>query len=285
MHKVKFWALTSLLLTVLACAHHNEGPLFVTAPVQMNTAASNSAPVAMLVHGLNTRPDKMKALADVLTSMGYVTQITQLSGDANQADWPAVSLSIWHQEMLQAYRDLVTNRQPRQILFVGFSLGAALGTELLSSEASVHFDKMILLAPAISVHGYTRLVRIFGFWGSLSIPSASPAEYRQHSGTSEDAYGALFDAIDNLSVLQTSQQDKLSVPTLVMTDPDDELVSQVGLKDWVQTNQLRHWDLQSVSNQGSTLTRPYHHLIIDAVCVGEAEWLRMKTQIGKFLNP
>ena len=115
---------------------------------------------------------------------------------------------------------------------------------LKSRDLKNNFQKLILLAPAIRVHWYTRLPKFLAFFSrKIIIPSLNNEAYKMHEGTTTAAYEALHDIIDHFDF---PHQKKLKTPVLVFIDPKDELVSLIKLQKMITKNELNHWSIQQV---------------------------------------
>ena len=209
--------------------------------------ASETRGVALVIHGLNLRPDKMESIIARLTDSGIEALNLSLRGhgenyspndnsdniEARLESFKAVSYQIWMQETCDAYR--VAKHRSDQlnvpIFLVGFSLGGLMGTDLLVTEPAVQFDKMVLFAPALKIHWRNHLIRVLSPFPGLTIPSFTEASYQSNDGTPMAGYNALFEALKGVA---PKVGPKANVPTLVFIDKKDELVSYGRLKKWSQ---------------------------------------------------
>lgn len=242
--------------------------------------------VVVLVHGLNLKPGKMNALADFLRANGADVLPVTLSGHGGGMDeFKKVARDLWIKEMRDAFRSAEARAKENNapVYFVGYSLGALVGLDFLNSPAGqeIRCEKMVLLAPAISIRDRSYLLKLLGLFPSLVIPSLSPEDYRAHDGTPLAAYKALFQSI---SSLEKEGLAKSNVPTLVLVDPEDELVSTGGLGKFMGQFGLDQWKIIEVTNTGSPLKKKYHHLIIDENAVGADQWRSMKVSIKGHLG-
>lgn len=270
-------------------------PLFVTslalassewlrAPVPDN----NVAGVTLVIHGLNTKPDKMHALAFELNSMKQDVLLVKLTGHQN--DLPEFKNVTRSQFLLNVEESVkragVEARvKGRPLNLLAYSLGALLAMELVA-DGRAKFDRMILLAPALAIHSRSYLIKIFSIFGnSYLVPSMSPEDYRANPGTSIAAYRAVFESLAALKIVQTPQWQKANVPSLVFLDPDDELVSRSGVSEFILGNALSEWHLKFITASGSTVQPKYHHLIIDEPTLGLEPWRSMIQDVRLHLAP
>ena len=83
------------------------------------------------------------------------------------------------------------------MFLTAFSLGSLIGLDLFAFNPDVQFDRMVLFAPAIKVHGIIFLERVLSPFPRLVIPSLAPESYLSNKkGTPIAAYNALFDGLD-----------------------------------------------------------------------------------------
>lgn len=254
--------------------------------------------VALVIHGLNLKPVRMRPLADELRRWGIAVVLCALRGHgenytplagcapdiARLATFRQVSYTGWRAEVMAAYAAAHLLAQPTgaPIFLVAFSLGALLGCDLLVTAPTVHFDRMVLLAPALALRPHSHLPALLGCWPALTIRSLAPRAYRCNPATPIAAYSALRTA---LLSLQRHADANLNVPTLVLIDPHDELVSLRGLRRLVQRRQLAQWRFYPVQKAQNRADLRFHHLILDADCVGPPIWQTMLAQIAAHIAP
>jgi alpha-beta hydrolase superfamily lysophospholipase len=238
--------------------------------------------VALVLHGLNNRPETMTAIAELLAARGAASLIVALRGHGDGlAAFKTVTREGWLSEVAEAYAAAQARAAERgvPVLLVGFSLGALLGNDLLSRADRVAFDGMILFAPALRIHGYLYALRLLAPLPRLILPSYAPPAYAANPGTPMAAYNALF---ASLAALRRHRARTAPVPALVFVDPADELVSYRALRRW--RPQGDGWTLVPVRKPLRPGGRDYHHLIIDADCAGAEAWAVMSDHVGRFLD-
>lgn len=246
-------------------------------------AAGPPRAVALVLHGLNLAPMRMESLCVSLGRQGVESRLVVFAGHDGELE----ALRGVRRESFLADAERGWSEAARRarelgvpLLLAAFSLGAVVGNDLLNSREEVHFDAMLLLAPAFTPRPAARLLRLLSPFGRLVIPSASPAAWRANRGTSVAAYRALFDSI---AALEASGFARSNLPALVFLDPQDELVSLRGLRGLIARRGLDRWRLVELSNAGSLLARPVHHLILGPEALGAAEWSRVEAEIERLL--
>ena len=251
-------------------------------------AGQGARAVALVVHGLNLRPQKMEAIAALLISGGIDVLNVGLSGHNGDAEaWAQVSKEQWKADALQAYRVARSeaDRATLPLYFVGFSLGGALALDLLSEAGApeVAFDRMALFAPAAALRASSGLVLSLAFLGSrFIVPSlGNPANRANKGGTSMAAYEALFGLIREL---RRGDLSRANIPTLLFIDPGDELVSEAGLRGLIRSKSLDRWRLIELSHAELRPTRGYKHQIIDEASLGKTEWGRVSRELLAFFS-
>ncbi|MCE7989418.1 MAG: hypothetical protein DYG89_50340 [Caldilinea sp. CFX5] len=252
--------------------------------------------VAVVVHGLNLQPERLRPLVDEVRRWGIGAVFCSLQGHgenyqplvgqpvetARLAAFRQVSYAGWRSEILAAYQTAATlaTDHAAPVFLLAFSLGALLGCELLVTEPTVRFDRMALLAPALALRPVSHLPYLLARWPQIAIRSFSPRAYRANRATPVAAYLTLRTALANV---QRHRHPALNVPTLVLIDPRDELVSIRGIQQLIRRHNLTHWRLHPIRKQPTRPDARFHHLIIDAECVGPAAWQTMLTQIKRQL--
>ena len=261
-----------------------------------NPAALNG--VALVLHGLNGRPDKMESIIAEMTAAGidclnlslrgHGENYSQLentgSAEARMQAFKSVSYQLWRAETFQAYQQ-VRKRSDRYgtcLFFVGFSMGGLLGIDLATSNPYVTFDKTVLFAPALKMHKRNYLLKTMSPFPRLVIPSFGPGAYLANEGTPMAAYNALFEAVKHF---EKNQDPKINVPTVVFIDKQDELISFSGLKNMIQEKNLDQWNLHPVTKDKTAVEIKLHHIIIDEASVGKHMWKEIvDTTVTHLLN-
>ena len=244
------------------------------------------AGVALVIHGLNGRPDKMETIIKALNATGIdclnvslrghgtnFTPIDKMDADAaRMAAFKSVTYPLWKTEAYSAYRFArqKSDLHQKPLFFIGFSMGGLLGVDLLASNSNVKFDKMILFAPAIAMHQRNYLIRFFSPFPELVIPSAGDISYLANEGTPMAAYNALFDMHAHFENHQNPK--RINIPTVVFIDAEDELVSDNRLNEIVREQKLDRWKIHPVKKDDTATRVKMHHLIIDAASVGGRMW-------------
>lgn len=242
--------------------------------------------VALVIHGLNCRPNKMEAIITILNANGIdclnlslrghgpnFSPIDDMSPDAaRMVAFKSVSYPLWKTEACRAYQiaKKKSDLHDRPIFLIGFSMGALLGVDLMTSNPNIRFDKMVLFAPAISMLQRNYLIQIFSPFPNLVIPSAGDKSYLANDGTPMAAYNALFDMLAHFENHLDPQA--MNIPTIVFIDEEDELVSYASLKQMVENENLDQWKIHPVRKDERATEVNMHHLIIDAAAVGNTMW-------------
>ncbi len=245
--------------------------------------------VALVIHGLNLRPDRMQPIISKLNETDIDVLRLSLRGhgdnyskgkgiDEDQARLDAfknVSYQLWMNEAYCAYLQLKERGAEKGVpLFLtAFSLGGLVGLDLFASRAGVMFEKLILFAPAIRLHTIIYLERIFSPFPRLVIPSMADKSYlANEKGTPIAAYNALFDSLDHFNHYAG---EKLNVPTLVFIDPQDEFIPLGKLKKLAAEKKWTQWQFYIVEKDQTAAEDRFYHHIIDSSSTGQTTWQNM----------
>jgi len=245
--------------------------------------------IALVIHGLNLRPEKMQTIISVLTESGMDVLRLSLRGhgenyahhagiDEDRArleTFKAVSFPLWMNEAYLAYTQVRKRAAQKKVplFFVGFSLGGLIGLDLFASQPEVHYERMVLFAPAIKLHPIHYLARILSPFSRLVIPSLTPDSYLSNKkGTPMAAYNALF---EGLSQFEKHVNNRINVPTLIFIDEDDEFIPVRAFKELIEEKELDRWKLYIVEKEAVVSQDTFHHHIIDEYSTGKAVWQEM----------
>lgn len=241
--------------------------------------------VALVIHGLNLRPDKMASIIGLLThsyidvlnlslrghGKNYVQKTNVDSNKSRMETFKTVSYERWINETHRAFGFAEKRSRKKQvpIFLIGFSLGGLIGAALLASYPDVYFDRMVLFAPALCINKIYYLARLLSPFPKLVIPSLLTKSYCSNRGTPIAGYNALFEAIKHFNKNMTQ---KLNIPTLIFIDKKDELVSYRRLQRILKIGRLYQWKLHPVIKSSTGYPKKMHHLIVDGSSMGKDAW-------------
>ena len=253
--------------------------------------------VALVVHGLNLKPERMQSIIAELNDAGidvlnlslrghgnnYLRNPHLSDGQARLQSFQTVTYRLWLEEIYTAYLKVRQRAYKKRVpvFFVGFSLGGLMGCDLLLLQHDVSYDRMILFAPALSITVEGHLLKALMPFPNMVIDSLSPIYYRSNVGTPMAAYKALFEAVDHFN---KNADDKLNKPTLIFIDEKDEFVPFVKLNEFITQRKLDRWQVHVVRKNNHLGENVSCHLIIDKDSVGQQMWKQMKEAIKKHFN-
>lgn len=252
--------------------------------------------VALVVHGLNLNPARMAAIiaglneggidALRLSLRGHGDNFRQREGlDSIQSrleDFKGVSQSLWFQETQEGFEEARKSAQENRVplFLVGFSYGALIGLDLLAARPDVTFDRALLFAPALSLRNWDYAIRLFAPFPRMVIPTLAPADYLANPGTPMAAYNALFETLDHF---ESHIGPRLNIPTLVVMDPVDELVSFDGLHRLAEEHHLHRWRFFPLHRRQSLLKGMLRHIVIDEASTGRQAWAEIRKEMTAHL--
>ena len=253
--------------------------------------------VALVVHGLNLKPERMQSIIAELNDAGidvlnlsllghgnnYLKNINLSTDEARLASFRTVSYGLWLDEIYNAYLKVRERASKKNVpvFFVGYSIGGLMGCNLILFHTDVFFNRMVLLAPALNITVESYLLKAMMPFPNIVIDSLSPTYYRANKGTPMAAYKALFEAVDHFT---NNVNAKLNKPTLIFIDENDEFVSCSKLNEMITWWNLDHWQIQIVQKDNNVGEKVSHHLIIDRDSVGKQMWQQMKKTIKRHLS-
>lgn len=250
------------------------------------------APRAVVVaaHGLNQRAAALRPLYERLRARGAVVVVLCLRGHRRDdedetesiAAWRAVTkahwLADWQEATAEGEAQAVRHAIP--LTYLGFSLGALVQVHAMAHAAAPPpYVRQVFLAPAIRVQPQVHAIRVFRPLGAgFLLPSLTPAPIRSHPATSVAAYESLFHLEGEVAVME--HPERLRIPTLVLIDPRDELVSASRISAWIERHGLGEtWRVQHVAKDTTTTRSRVHHYITDGTGLGTAPFDALSARV------
>ena len=132
---------------------------------------------ALVMHGLNTNPERMSDIAALLSAHNFKTLIGRLTGhDKKHLPNEVISSEQWKTDFMSQWKEATSecSGEKQQRVFVGYSLGALTALTSFDTAKGLQLPtKMILFSPAMSsfyrFHPTTRMscIRFEHFPSSL----------------------------------------------------------------------------------------------------------------------
>lgn len=247
---------------------------------------SNPRFMAVVVHGLNLRPERMAALEKLLQDFGGETLRVALLGHRGNIDeQKEVTWNQWLDQFHDHYCYASKRAKKLNIPLVNlsFSLGALVSLGHMANQNEWPYEKLILIAPAAWIHWYGNIPSWFSFLGGrLGLPSKNLESYRAEKTTSLAAYEAMA---QGRSEIEAIEETLLKNKTLIVMDPDDELVSLKKIKSFIKEKKLQDsWQTLEISNKNHQLKKSYHHLVVDPPSMGQDSWEALSKRLSSFLT-
>lgn len=240
--------------------------------------------VVLVAHGLNVRAQAMRDLYEPLRAAGATIVSLSFRGhalsDRGTEAWASVSAEAWFGDWSEGVRAAQARAKDVPLTFLGFSLGCIVHLAALAASGTPSaFARQVLLAPPIHVRPTVRCVRLFRAFGRhFRLPSFTPKAIRAQNGTTVGAYEALFAVQQQLQSCQNT--DALRVPTLLVLDPRDELVSYGRVLRWVMEHQLvPPWQVLAI-REGQPAPSGLHHDMIDERSLGPRDYAALTARIS-----
>lgn len=237
--------------------------------------------VAILIHGLNNTPAVMKPIAVVLQSLGFTTAIVTLDGHEGGSDPNVARAEAWIGQVQRAALEARERYPQTPLLGLGFSLGGAICLRALDAGAA-DFRRIVLIAPAIGLKGYTSFIRfitwlrIFG----IAVPSFIPAAYRSSSTTPLQHYALLFEIVDKIRTT-TLQSKTRATPGLIVLRDGDEFISITKTERFRRESGFTDWRVVTVGESPTGLPA---HVMVDERSFGAQNWSRFVDELTLFLR-
>jgi pimeloyl-ACP methyl ester carboxylesterase len=251
--------------------------------------------VAIVCHGLNLTPHKMHAICQLLHQQHIETVNVHLFGHGQRfpfyhPNWTEaecrkeamrnVTASDWLQDYAQAF-EIAHTRATRldvPLYGLGFSLGGLITTHTLITHDQAHFDKVLLLAPALATRWVAHLLIPFRPWPRMLLRSGSPPPYRANPGTSINAYRALFAIYDETHQLLQKRPEQANLPVTILMDQYDELIATRKLNEHIDRYALTNWTVKLFAERKRKWNKK-KHLIVDQQALGPEGWEELQKAV------
>jgi esterase/lipase len=253
--------------------------------------------VALVVHGLNLKPERMQSIIAELNNAGIDVLNLSLRGHGNNflenmnltedearlESFRTVTYNLWLDEIYKAYLKVRARASKNNVsvFFIGYSLGGLMGCDLALMHPDVFYDRMILFSPALNITVESYLLKALLPFPNMVIDSLSPTYYRTNKGTPMAAYKALFEAV---ALFDKNVNGKLNKPTLIFIDEKDEFVSCSKLNEMIVRWNFDQWQIHIVQKDDDVGKNISHHLIIDRDSVGRKMWKQIRRAIKKHFS-
>ncbi|MHC6202161.1 alpha/beta hydrolase [Breznakiellaceae bacterium SP9] len=256
-------------------------------------AAPSPKGIALIVHGLNVRPQAMGSpqsegtLVKLFLDAHYSVYRVTLAGHGGPLEtMRTLTMQDWLSGAYSQYchARLLADRASLPLYLVGFSLGGLVYETLMneSTPRAVIFDKSILFSPAIATRTLSKAILLLRPFikDSSIIYSRAPEIVRAQKGVSLGAYKALFAMEKRLCALRFCRS---NIDTRIFMDKKDELLSMRAFKKHLTQYKLSKWRIVPLSNKGAARRPAFHHVLIDAQSVSASTWQRICKEILDFL--
>lgn len=239
----------------------------------------------LVVHGLNNRAEVMDPLVEVLVADGYDCVRASLHEQPRSHRIPPAALvQRWTDVLVDGHEQLRERHPADRVYLLAYSLGALTALDVVRRGAIDGFGRAVLIAPPVALRWWARLLPVItplARWGA-ALPSAAPADCRARPATPLSEYAAL---LRMHAAVQTIEPEAPlgTMPTLVVIDRDDELVSPGGVRRWVERNGLDAWAVSVVEDR-DPVSRSYAHLLVTEQALGPTAWASLCRRVLAHLD-
>lgn len=228
----------------------------------------------IIIHGLNNNNSAFLPLRDEFSKLGWdVSFLTLPCHGINRKE--ARDFKSAFKCFDQSMKELSQN--PYSV--IAFSHGALYLQLWLEKNPKARPNSQVLLAPALFIHRFEKIERTMSLLPSFFlIKSFAPKAFRRYQTLSVREYRILLEGI------RTFQKHRagLSIPSLVMIDPKDELVDAEALEDCTALKDKVVYEKWSREYLKRGIGR--HHILFHPDYFEKAEWQKFTNRIQEFLT-
>jgi len=113
------------------------------------------------------------------------------------------------------------------------------------------------------------------------LPSVTPDAYRANNYAPVSAYESLYSGLGRFS--EQVEPSRINIPTLVMIDQGDELISPDGVQSFINEFGLDNWRYTPINKSAGAAT-VMSHLIVSRHALGEEAWNEVSGMVLTFLG-
>lgn len=279
---IRFISLLTLTSLLLSCVLE-PSPYLPVAPTEHKVDLGVHRGAVVLIHGLNTKPERMDALASEIQGWGFDTIRIELAGHS-EASRHAATMDNWREDIESGYIEAKAISHGGPIILLGYSVGALVAASFINDEPHSDIKGAIFLAPPFSLRSKVFLLAPLTLFDDfkISIPSFAPKEYRALDSTSLRSYSALFSLYCSLQTV-SDESPLLRTKVLVVLSRNDELVDSKGVSKWI--TRIAPYEWKTVEIDAAPERRDlYQHLVIDEESLGSPNWKKLLSELSKFLS-
>jgi hypothetical protein len=193
------------------------------------------------------------------------------------------SVANWEDDVKRAAELLDEKYSGQQKYALAYSIGATVLIDGIIRRRLSDITHMFLVAPALSLRWKSLLLRPLLPLRHIgvSLPSASPKKYRDLDYLSLEAYKTSLDFVDRVNTHNKVEALKGIQATVVIHD-EDEIVDPDGVRNWINNNDLKHWEIHTVSKENIGSDIP-NHLMVNRATVGDRPWHELLQRLDDLL--
>lgn len=229
----------------------------------------------LIIHGLNNTTEVFKPLGNELVSLGHnITYLTLLGHNAILEK----DLS-WKKEKENISNQLKKLDKNKEYFIIAFSQGALVFQNAISENLiDFKIKGQVLLAPSLKLHNQKVLEWITNKTkANLITPSRTPKDVSQFDFLYASYYKVLF---EELEIFNKASYIKLNeVPTLIIIDPDDELVSTKSIREVIYKNKMTNWSILPFPRKipPTKMVFSKHHTLFFPTYFEDKDWSKLIT--------
>lgn len=231
----------------------------------------------IFVPALNIKEEKYLSLIEEFQNNDSDVIFISINNFENDKDTTIQKIT---NEFLESYKERIKSKEI-PIYFIGFSFGALFGLYLLQNYSTdIKFDKMVLVAPAISFRIIFNISKnISAIPLDFSIISITPKIYRIFNKIPIFIYRIISEFNKNL---RKEKFRILNIPTKIFISHRDEVISYRGIQNLIFKYNLSNWDIIKIKKEKNKGIKDFYHLIADKNTMNEKDWLLFISEVKDF---
>jgi alpha-beta hydrolase superfamily lysophospholipase len=242
-----------------------------------NLYNSSKRPKLLIIHGLNNNLKAFEHLRDEFQTLGHDCHFITLPGhdkDRDEARTFQSAFKVFDTQMK------VYCHEPYAV--IAFSQGALYLQLWIAANKQFAPLAQVLLAPALYINHQKIITRLLSVLPSFAfVPSLTPLKLRRYHKLHIWEYRTLFEAVKRFQEIKEMAQ----VPTLILIDPEDELINVEKLKQSIYALNEKHIEFDFVIRKTTkALSSGKHHILFHPQYFNEEQWKSSISKLAHFLR-
>lgn len=239
----------------------------------------NPRGIFLLGHGLNLKIDSMNDFILDFNRKGFSVYRVCLDGHRKNQNFKNTSDNKWKKEMSLSLKVLKDKADNIPMYFFGYSLSCLVLLNNLKKDSKL--QAAIFLAPPLRIKPIVNaLTFLSNYLPALSFKSLGPLDDAAQLKTHTNLYKSFRKNYNDLNKITDPLT--INIPTLILVNKKDEVVSTKGIKSFIERKKLSNWTIEALP--GNAPYKAPYHFIFSKKYLDDLSWNALSKRIENFIN-